>query len=121
MVTDTGLSDFHKMFITVMKMYYSKQKPSIIQHRKFKDFNNYSFIKDLQTFLTKPINEEAIPFQALRESVNVTIEKHAPTKKRYARANEAPYMNKKLSKETMERSHRRNIILNTSSDIDRKA
>ena len=92
-VIETGLSYFHKMFITVMKMYYSKQKP-IIHYRKFKDFNNDSFIKDLQTFLTKSFNKEAIPFQALRGSVNVTLEKHEPTKKRYARANQAPYMNK---------------------------
>ena len=50
-VIETGLSDFHKMCITVMKMYYSKQKPSIIHYRKFKGFNNDSFIKDLQTLL----------------------------------------------------------------------
>ena len=86
MFIETGLSDFHKMCITVMKMYYSKQKPTIIHYRKFKDFNNDSFIKDLQTLLTKSFNEEAIPFQALRKSVNVTLEKYAPTKKRYARA-----------------------------------
>ena len=47
MVIETGLPDFHKMCITVMKMYYSKQKPNIILYRKFKDFNNDSFIKDL--------------------------------------------------------------------------
>ena len=78
-----------------MKMYYSKQKPSIIHYRKFKDFNIESFIKDLQTLLTKSFNEEAILFQALRESVNVTLEKHAPTKKQHARANQTPNMNKK--------------------------
>ena len=114
MVIETGLPDFHKMCITVMKMYYSKQKPTIIHYGKFKDF------KDLQTLLTKSFNEEAIPFQALRESVNVTLEKHAPTKKRYARANQAPYMNKKLSKEIMKRSRLRNKFLNTRSDLDRK-
>ena len=27
-VFETGLSDFHKMCVTVMKMYYAKQKPS---------------------------------------------------------------------------------------------
>ena len=104
-----------------MKMCYSKQKPTIIYYRKFKDFNNDSFIKDLQTLLTKSFNEKAIPFQVLRESVNVTLEKHAPTKKRYARANQAPYMNKKLSKEIMKRSRLRNKFLNTRSDLDRKA
>ena len=121
MVIETGLSDFHKMCITVMKMYYSKQKPSIIHYRKFKDFNNDAFIKDLKTLLSKSFNEETIPFQALRESVNVTLEKHAPSKARYTRANQAPYMNKKLSKEIMKRSRLRNKFLNTKSDLDRKA
>ena len=85
-----SVSDFNETCITVMKMYYSKQKPSIFRYRKFKDFINDSFInsiKDLQTLLTKSFNEEAIPFQAFRKSVNVTLEKHARTKKRYARAN----------------------------------
>ena len=94
MVIEIGLSDFHKIGVTVMKMYYSKQKPSIIHYRKFKDFNKDYFIKDLQTLLTK--SEQGIPCQALKESVNVTLEKHAPTKKRHARANQAPYKNKKI-------------------------
>ena len=121
MVIETGLSDFHKMCITVMKMYYSKQEPTIIHYRKLKGFNNDSFIKDLQTLLTKSFNEETIPFQALRESVNVTLEKHAPTRKRYARANQAPSMNKLLSKEIMKRSHFRNKFSNKRSDLDQKA
>ena len=62
-----------------------------------------------------------ISFQALRESVNITLEKHAPSKARYTRANQAPYMNKKLSKEIMKRSCLRNKFLNTKSDLDRKA
>ena len=53
-----------------MKMYYSKQKPSIINYRKFKDFNNDSFVKDLQSLLTKSFNEEAILVQA---SVNHSV------------------------------------------------
>ena len=52
--------------------------------------------------------------------MNVTLDKHAPTKKRYARANRAPYINKKLSKE-MKRSRLRNKFLNAASDLDRKA
>ena len=76
-----------------MRIYYSKQKPSIIHYRKFKDFNNDYFIKDLKTVLSKSFNEEIIPFQALREPVNATLEKHASSKTRYAGANQAPYMN----------------------------
>ena len=36
------------------------------------------------------------------------------------RANQAPYMNKKLSKEIMKRSRLRNKFLNTRSELDRK-
>ena len=53
--------------------------------------------------------------------MNVTLDKHAPTKIRYARANQAPYMNKKLSKKIMKRSRFRTKFLNTRSDLDRKA
>ena len=69
----------------------------------------------------KSFNEEAIPFQALRKSVNVTLEKHAPTKKRYPRSNQPPIWTKKLSKEIMKRSRLRNKFLNTRSDLHRKA
>ena len=51
----------------------------------------------------------------------MTLEKHKPTKKRYARTNQAPFMNKKLSKETMKKSRLRNELLNTRSELDRKA
>ena len=114
-VIETGLSDFRKMCIMVMKMHYSEQKP-IIHYRRFRDFNNDFLIKDLQTFLTKPFNEEAMPFQALKESVNVTLEKHTATKRRYFRANQTFYMNKKLSKEVMKRSCLRNKFLDARND-----
>ena len=52
-VIETGLSDFHKMCVTVMKMHYCKQKPSVINYRKFKNFSNIAFMKDLDEHLTK--------------------------------------------------------------------
>ena len=50
-VIETRLSDLHKMCITVMNLHYR----STIHYRKFKDFNNDSFIKALQNFLTKSL------------------------------------------------------------------
>ena len=43
-VNETGLSDFHKMSLTIMKVFYDKQKPKIIQYGKYKDFFNEAFI-----------------------------------------------------------------------------
>ena len=70
--------------------------------------------------MSKSFHEEAVPFEALRKSVNVTLEKHTPIKTRYSRANQAPYVNKKLSKEIMKRSQIQEF-LNARSDHDRKA
>ena len=104
-----------------MKMYYTKQKPSIVRYREFKNFCNDSFVKDIELLLSKLRNQQNVSFKILKESVNITLDKHAPLKKRYVRANQSPFMNKKLSKEIMKRSRLRNKFLNTKSDIDRKA
>ena len=82
-----------------MKMYYTKQKPSIIHYRKFKNVFNDSFIKDTELLLSKLCDQQNLPFKILKELVNITLDKHAPSKKRYVRANQSPFMNKKLSKE----------------------
>ena len=57
----------------------------------------------------------------LKETVNRTLEKHTPLKKKYVRANQIPFINKTLSKEIMKRSRLRNKFLNTKSEIDRRA
>ena len=98
MVLETGLSDFHKMSATVMKMYYTKQKPSIVHYRKFKNFCNDSFIKDTELLLSKLCDQQNVPFKILKESVNITLDKHVPLKKRYVTANQSPLMNKRLNK-----------------------
>ena len=39
-IVENGLSDFYKISLTVMKVFYNKQKPKVIQYRKHKDFSN---------------------------------------------------------------------------------
>ena len=46
-IHETGLSDFHKLTCTVLKMFYAKQKPRIIKYRDYKNFNNITFRMDL--------------------------------------------------------------------------
>ena len=84
MVIETELSDFLTMCVKVMKVYYGKQKLTIIHYRELMDFNNEACIKDLKALLSKSFHEEMVPFEALRKSVNVTLEKHVPTKTRYS-------------------------------------
>ena len=35
---ETGLSDFHKVTFTALKMFYAKQKPRIMKHSDYKTF-----------------------------------------------------------------------------------
>ena len=62
MVIEIGLSNFHKMSATVMKLYYTRQIPSIVYYRKFKNLDNDSFIEDIEILLSKLCNQQHFPF-----------------------------------------------------------
>ena len=104
-----------------MKRYNAKQKPSIVHYRMLKNFCIDFFTKDTELLLSKLCDQRNAPFKILKKSVNITLEKHAPLIKRCVRANQSPFMNKKLSKEIMKRSRLRNKSLNTKRDFDRQA
>ena len=45
---ETGLSDFHKMTLTEMKVFYKKQKTNIVTYRNYKHFSNETFMFDVK-------------------------------------------------------------------------
>ena len=47
-VIETGLSDFHKKIVAVMKMHFSKMKPSVVSYWKYKYFCNKTFLDSLR-------------------------------------------------------------------------
>ena len=44
---ETGLSDFHKMTLTVMKYYFKKQEPIIVNYRDYKKISNDIFQQEV--------------------------------------------------------------------------
>ena len=44
---ETGISDFHKMTVTVMRTYFKKQEPNIITYRDYRNFSNEKLRHDL--------------------------------------------------------------------------
>ena len=44
---ESGLSDVHKMTVTVLKTYFKKCKPKIISNRDYKHFSNLHFRMEL--------------------------------------------------------------------------
>ena len=82
---ETGISDFHKMVITVMKVFYKKQKPKIIQYRSYKNFDNQVFQRELNSELLKIDlnNAELSEFTEIFLSI---LDKYAPKKTKVYRS-----------------------------------
>ena len=51
MTMETSISDFHKMVIAVLKIFYIKQKPKIIHYINYKTFNANLFKEALNNEL----------------------------------------------------------------------
>ena len=107
---ETGISDFHKMTLTVMRTYFKKQETKIISYRDYKNFSNNDFRYDLINELSKN-NIEISKLDGFVDTFLNILNKKAPVKKRHIRANQAPFMNKNLQKAFMTRSRLRNNFL----------
>ena len=119
---ETGLSDFYKMMLTVMKVFYKKQKTNIVTYRNYKHFSNEAFMLDVKNSIMQMTSENNdLEFDRFKTALDEAIQRHAPIKKWNVRANQVPFINKKINQEIMKRSRLRNKFLNTKSDIDRKA
>ena len=77
-------------------------------HRSYKNFNETKFYHDLDQELLKA---EMYSYSKLKEIFSNTPENHAPLKSKTIKGNHVPFMTKKLSKATMDRSRLRNKYL----------
>ena len=117
---ETGLSDYHKMTITVMKSVFKKLPPHLMTYRDYKKFNVNLFRVSLRTSLAD-INEANINYATFQRKFMEILNEHAPMKERLVRANNAPFMNKTLSKAVMHRSRlRNNYLKNPTNDNKEK-
>ena len=101
----TGLSDFHKLAVTVMKTTFPKAKPKTIQYRDYKNFALDNFKSELRCKLGKEETDNYATFELIFLEV---LGNHAPMKRKILRANDKPYMTKVLRKAIMRRSQLKN-------------
>ena len=118
---ETGLSDFHKMTLAVMKVFYNKRKRNIVTYRNYKHFSNKAFMfVEVKNGMTSEDND--LEFDRFNKTAHdEAIQRYAPIKNRYVRVNQAPFTNKKIKKDIMKRSPLRNKVLNKKCDTDKKA
>ena len=110
---ETGLSDFHKMVVTVMKTTFPKAQPKIVYYRDYKNFDLPKFRAELRDELKKT---ETLGYFHFEVTFLRVLEKHAPMKQKVLRANDKPYMTKVLRKAIMRRSTLKNKFLKNKTD-----
>ena len=93
-----GLSDFHKMIITVLKTTFPKAKPKVVLYRDYSKFVENHFRIDLKEKL-REIRE--INYSSFENIFLSVLNKHTPYKKKVVRANQKPYLTKQLRKAIM--------------------
>ena len=104
---ETGLSDFHKMVVTVLKTSFDKQKPNVVNYRDYRNFRDEVFRQDLQKEIAD-LDVQRLTYTSFQSAFGHVLDKHAPMKKRYIRANDSPFMNRTLHKAFMLRTRLKN-------------
>ena len=108
-VLETGISDFHKLTVSVMKVTFKKYPPKIITYRKYKTFCQTKFRNELDLSLSDPSLAYASNDMFVNTFMGV-FNKHAPIKSKAIRANDNMFMTRELRKAIMIRSKLRNKL-----------
>ena len=117
-VVETGLSDFHKMIITVLKVFFPKQKHETVFYRNYKKFEKSHFRDKIENELLKhDINN--IELDIFHNILLSALNECAPLKQKHIRANNGGFVTKELRKEIMKRTRLRNNFLKKKDDFSK--
>ena len=116
-IIETGLSDFHKLTVSVLKTSFRKMPPKIVMYRKYTHYCPGNFANELSYHLgcVDSSNISSDDFDSLVMDI---FNRHAPLKHKYVRANDCPFITKELRKEHMKRSRLRNKYLKDKSEAN---
>ena len=102
-----------------MKTHFPKLKSNIVNYRDYKAFvNNYFWSESLQEINSS--DSDLNNFKDLQYTLQRVLDKHAPLKKIYIRANQQNFMDKELNQAIMVRSKLRNKYLKSKSETDKQ-
>ena len=88
-----------------MKADFPKCEPKQIIYRNYKNFNDEIFRHDLKTALACKRNNNYDQYEHFEKHFLQILNKHAPMKTKTVRANDVPYLTKKMRKAIMKRSY----------------
>ena len=77
-VTESSISDFHKMIITIMKSKMLRCKPKVISYRDYRNFNENDFLYVITSL--NQIQPLDLTYNLFVEKLIEIVDKHAPCK-----------------------------------------
>ena len=77
----TGISDYHKMTVTVLKTFFKKSKPTYIKYRECKKFDVNLFKTELAHSMQEN-DAKNMNYDKFRELFMIILNKHAPLKEK---------------------------------------
>ena len=121
-VTETGLSDYHRLITTFIKSHSSRLKPKNIHYGNFKSFDEQKFIADVNNAdFSLEIDNPNENYSTLANTFSLIAEKHAPLKKKIVlpvSPNHAPFITKDLRKAIYTRSKLRNKLIKNPTGVN---
>ena len=118
---ETGLSDFHKMIVTVLEIYFQKREAKVINYRDYRNFRDEEFRQVLKDILKTTHNGDIVSYESFLSICQRVLDSRTPKKQKYIRSNHSPFINRIILKAIMDRSRFRNKFLKTRSNEDKKA
>ena len=120
-VTETGLSDFHRLISKFLRSQCCRLKPKKIYYRNFKYLNEKNFLQKIKNidfiFNSDNPNEN---YELITKVFSNIVEKHAPLKKKFLKGNQALLMTKEFHKTIYNRSRLRNKFCKIPSEEKEK-
>ena len=111
-VCETCLCDCHMLISITLRSTFIKLPPKTVKYKSYKNFNETIFLHELdQKLIQGDLCRSDDPCLNLTEVFSSILDKHAPIKSKKIRGNQAPLMNKHLSKIIMQKSNVRTKYL----------
>ena len=107
---ETGLSDFHKLVVTVLRTIFEPLPRKIIKYRNYKNFDEDKF----QCLFKKCLNDfnaDDITVDIFKMTFLNVLNKFAPLQKKFLGVNHSHFVKKELIKAIIQRSRLRNEYL----------
>ena len=112
----TRLSDFHLLTVTEFKMSSQKCRSHIITYPNYRNYDSDAFKSEMQSFCF--FNKTYLGL--FKESAFWIFNKHAPIRKKYLHANEAPFLTNEFYNAVMKRLRYKNKFLKEKSQTNKE-